>query len=78
MSKNTSPLKLPQSIKRAAERLAKEDGVPLNQWISAAVAQKVVGGGDGDRTATQPGWSSAARGPQETPRGSASGPADVR
>ena len=41
MSKGTYPLKLPQSINRAAERLAKEDGVSLNQWISVAVAQKV-------------------------------------
>jgi hypothetical protein len=41
MSKGTYPLKLPASIKAAAERLAKEDGVSLNQWISAAVAQKV-------------------------------------
>ena len=41
MSKNTYPLKLPDSIKKAAQRLAKEDGVSLNQWISAAVAQKV-------------------------------------
>ena len=41
MSKGTYPLKLPQSIKRAAERLAKEDGVSLNQWISVAVAPKV-------------------------------------
>ncbi|HET6234104.1 MAG TPA: toxin-antitoxin system HicB family antitoxin [Acetobacteraceae bacterium] len=41
MSKGTYPLKLPASIKRAAERLAKEDGVSLNQWISVAVAQKV-------------------------------------
>lgn len=41
MSKATYPLKLPVSIKRAAERLAKADGVSLNQWIAAAVAQKV-------------------------------------
>ena len=41
MSKNTYPLKLPDSVKKAAQRLAKEDGVSLNQWISAAVAQKV-------------------------------------
>jgi len=41
MSKATYPLKLPLSIKRAAERLAKEDGVCLNHWIAAAVAQKV-------------------------------------
>ncbi len=44
MSKATYPLKLlklPASIKAAAGRLAKEDGVSLNQWIAAAVAQKV-------------------------------------
>ena len=41
MSKATYPLKLPVSIKRAAERLAKQDGVSLNQWIAAAVAEKV-------------------------------------
>jgi hypothetical protein len=41
MSKATYPLKLPLSIKRAAERLAKEDRVSLNQWIAAAVAEKV-------------------------------------
>ena len=41
MSKGTYPLKLPLSIKRAAEQLAKEDGVSLNQWIAAAVAEKV-------------------------------------
>lgn len=41
MSKATYPLKLPLSVKRAAERLAKEDGVSLNQWIAVAVAEKV-------------------------------------
>ena len=41
MSKTTYPLKLPASIKAAAARLAKEDGVSLNQWIASAVAQKV-------------------------------------
>ena len=41
MSKSTYPLKLPTSIKKAAQRLAQEDGVSLNQWIAAAVAQKV-------------------------------------
>ena len=41
MSKATYPLKLPASIKTAAARLAKEDGVSLNQWIATAVAQKV-------------------------------------
>jgi hypothetical protein len=41
MSKATYPLKLPSSIKAAAAKLAKEDGVSLNQWIASAVAQKV-------------------------------------
>ncbi len=41
MSKATYPLKLPASIKAAATRLAKEDGVSLNQWIATAIAQKV-------------------------------------
>ena len=41
MNKSTYPLKLPVSIKKAAQRLAKEDGVSLNQWIAVAVAQKI-------------------------------------
>ena len=41
MSKATYPLKLPISVKKAAQRLAAEDGVSLNQWIAAAVAEKV-------------------------------------
>jgi hypothetical protein len=41
MSKATYPLKLPLSIKKAAQPLAKEDGVSLNQWIAVAVAEKV-------------------------------------
>lgn len=41
MTKAAYPLKLPNSIKQAAQRLAKEDGVSLNQWISSAVSQKV-------------------------------------
>ena len=40
MSKKTYPLKLPASIKAAASCLAREDGVSLNQWIAAAVAEK--------------------------------------
>lgn len=35
------PLKLPHSIKKASQRLAKEDGVSLHQWIAAAVAEKI-------------------------------------
>ena len=41
MSKATYALKLPLSTKKAAQRLAQEDGVSLNQWIAAAVAEKV-------------------------------------
>ena len=41
MSKSTYPLKLPLSTKKAAQRLAKEDGVSLNQWIAVPVAEKV-------------------------------------
>ena len=41
MSKSTYPLKLPNSVKNAAAELAKLDGVSLNQFIAAAVAEKV-------------------------------------
>lgn len=41
MSRETYPLRLPASVKAAAARLAKEDGVSLDQWITSAVAQKV-------------------------------------
>ena len=41
MGKATYPLKLPMSIQKAAQRLAKEDGVSLNQWIAVAVSEKV-------------------------------------
>jgi hypothetical protein len=41
MSRTSYPLKLPHSIKVAAARLAREDGVSLNQWIAVAVAEKV-------------------------------------
>ena len=41
MSKSSYPLKMPESMKAAARRLAREDGVSLNQWISVAIAAKV-------------------------------------
>jgi hypothetical protein len=41
MSKATYPLKLPASVKAAVQRMAKQDGVSLDQWIASAVAQKV-------------------------------------
>ena len=41
MSKGTYPLKLPNSVKNAAAELAKVDGVSMNQFIAAAVSEKV-------------------------------------
>lgn len=41
MSKSAYPLKLPTSVKAAATRRAKAEGVPLNQFIAVAVAEKV-------------------------------------
>lgn len=41
MNKVSYPLKLPASVKSAAQRLAYEDGVSLNQWIAVAVAEKI-------------------------------------
>ena len=41
MSKSSYPLKLPHSIKEEAQRLAKADGVSLNQFIASAVAEKI-------------------------------------
>jgi hypothetical protein len=41
MSKKTYPLKLPTSVKKAAAELAATEGVSLNQFIAAAVAEKV-------------------------------------
>ena len=41
MSKSTYPLKLPASVKKAAVELAAGDGVSLNQFIAAVVAEKV-------------------------------------
>lgn len=41
MSKSAYPLKMPHSVKAAAVRLAKADGVSLNQFIAVAVAEKV-------------------------------------
>jgi hypothetical protein len=41
MSKSAYPLKMPNSVKVAAARLAKADGVSLNQFIAVAVAEKV-------------------------------------
>jgi hypothetical protein len=41
MNRATIPVKLPPSLGNAARKLAEEDGVSLNQWVSVAVAQKI-------------------------------------
>jgi hypothetical protein len=38
---STYPLRLPHSIKAEVERLAKQDGVSVNQFIATAVAEKL-------------------------------------
>jgi hypothetical protein len=38
----TYPLRLPRSIKAAAEALSKADGTSLNQFVATAVAEKVA------------------------------------
>ncbi|MBK9170878.1 MAG: toxin-antitoxin system HicB family antitoxin [Bryobacterales bacterium] len=37
----TYPLRLPRSLKEAAERLSREDRTSLNQFVVTAVAEKV-------------------------------------
>jgi predicted HicB family RNase H-like nuclease len=54
MTKTSYPLKLPASVKAAAQRLAREDGVSLNQWIAAAVAEKNRRGRDRGRVPASP------------------------
>lgn len=41
MSESMHLLELPKSVKKAAEELAAREGVSLNQFIAAAVAEKV-------------------------------------
>ena len=41
MNRPSYLLKMPLSVKTVAARLAKADGVSLNQFIAAAVAEKV-------------------------------------
>ena len=38
----TYPLRMPRSIKAAAEQLAKAEGVSLNQLVATAVAEKLA------------------------------------
>jgi hypothetical protein len=42
MSKSNYALRLPNSLKTEAEKLAAEDGTTLNQFISVAVAEKIA------------------------------------
>ncbi len=39
---NTYPLRLPRSLKKAVERLSREDGTSINQFVATAVAEKVA------------------------------------
>ena len=38
---STYPLRLPKSVKAAAEQVAREEGVSLNQFVATAVAEKL-------------------------------------
>ena len=38
---STYPLRLPHSLKAALEKLSKEDGTSINQFVVMAVAEKV-------------------------------------
>ena len=37
----TYPLRLPQSLKETVERLSREDGTSINQFVATAVAEKI-------------------------------------
>lgn len=37
----TYPLRLPRSLKAAVERLSREEGTSINQFVALAVAEKV-------------------------------------
>lgn len=39
---STYPLRLPASVKAAAERLAAAEGTSLNQFVATAVAEKIA------------------------------------
>lgn len=40
--KATYPLRLPLSVKAAAERLSREDRTSMNQFVATAVAEKIA------------------------------------
>ena len=37
---STYPLRLPKSVKTAAEQVARDEGISLNQFVATAVAEK--------------------------------------
>ena len=39
---STYPLRLPRSVKAAAEKLAREEGISMNQFVATAVAEKLA------------------------------------
>jgi hypothetical protein len=39
---STYPLRLPKSVKAAAEKLAREEGISMNQFVATAVAEKLM------------------------------------
>jgi hypothetical protein len=41
-SQSTYPLRLPHSVKAEVERLAKADGISINQFVATAVAEKLA------------------------------------
>jgi len=38
----TYPLRLPRSVKAEVEKLAREEGISLNQFVATAVAEKLA------------------------------------
>jgi len=42
MTTSTYPLRLPRSVKAAVEKIAKEEGVSVNQFVATAVAEKLA------------------------------------
>jgi len=38
---STYPLRLPKSIKAAVEKIAREEGISMNQFVATAVAEKL-------------------------------------
>lgn len=39
---STYPLRLPKSVRAAVEKLAREEGISMNQFVATAVAEKLA------------------------------------